>query len=92
MRRLTLWAARAVVKVADRLLRAPLAGDATVEADEEEEDLGMPTGHPVVVRSAKAEAMIQEGAAYSYQRPSAKPVFEPPLRGSLQDRMKRNDL
>lgn len=92
MRRLTLWAARAVVKVADCLLGFPIEGGAVVETDEEEEDFGMPAGHPVVVRSAKAEAMIQEGAAYSYQRPSEKPAPEQPLRGSLQDRMKRNDL
>lgn len=61
------------------------------EEAEEEEDLPMPAGHPVVVRSEKAEEMILEGLC---RLPSSarKPEPEAPLAGSLQDRMNRRDL
>lgn len=86
---------RARLMAASLLLRAArfLSKDAPAAEEEEaeEDDLPMPAGHPVVVRSEKAEEMILEGLRRS--RPTSKrPEQEAPLAGSLRDRMNRRDL
>jgi hypothetical protein len=90
MTRVRAWAARALVSLASRLIGAPLAGGVSIELEEEDDDdLPMPAGHPVVVRSPRAEEMILEGAR---RAPRQKPEPEAPLAGSLQDRINRRDL
>lgn len=91
MTRVRAWAARALVSLASRLIGAPLAGGVSIEPEEEDDDdLPMPAGHPVVVRSERAEEMILEGARRAPR--SKKPEPEAPLAGSLQDRINRRDL
>lgn len=91
MTRARAWVARKLVSFASRLIGAPLAGGVSVEPEEDEEDLPMPAGHPVVVRSERANEMLLEGDRRA--RPNRKKVeSDAPLAGSLQDRMNRRDL
>lgn len=85
---------RARLMVAGLFLKAArfLAGEAPLEEleVEDEDDLPMPAGHPVVVRSERAEEMILEGLRRS--RPTSKQLeLDAPLAGSLRDRMNRRD-
>jgi hypothetical protein len=84
MRRARLFAASLLVRAA-RLL----AGDDEAKAPvppEEEEDEGLPLGI-VMTRSPEAERMLLEGLRGNFKPKDTTP--EPPLRGSLRDRMQR---
>lgn len=88
MIRARLLAANLLLKAASFLTKE--APPEEPEAEEEDDDLPMPAGHPVVVRSEKAEEMLLEG--YRRFRPERKqPEPEAPLAGSLRDRMNRRD-
>jgi hypothetical protein len=81
MRFARLWAAGLLVRAARFL-----AGSSPPEVEEEDEELPMPAGHPVVMRSPEAIRMIGEAMAVS---PKREQVPDRPLAGSLADRMSR---
>lgn len=72
-------AARALVGLAKLLI-----GNVGPALEVENDDEGLPLGHPVVLRSAVAARMVAEG---SRSRPEAAPVPEVLPRGSLRARM-----
>lgn len=86
MRRARLLLADLLVRAADLLV----SEKAPPPPEEEDEEAPMPAGHPVVIRSAKAEQMVIEGARRAPRE--KKPEPEAPLAGSLQDRMNRGEL
>jgi hypothetical protein len=58
--------------------------------EDDEEDV-FPVGHPVVTRSEEATSMLW-AAEQAWRQPRPKEEPEPPLRGSLQDRINRRTL
>jgi hypothetical protein len=76
------WLAEKFLSVASRII--------PVQVEENEDnDGGLPAGHPVVVRSTEAERMVREGSSFAM---AARQVPEPPApapRGSLRDRIER---
>ena len=81
------WLASVLVALASRLV-AGVQTTAT-EDEVEDEDDGLPMGHPVVVQSSEAKRMLYEGEAFAKAARAPEPGPLANSRGSLRDRIER---
>lgn len=87
MRRARLYLAALLLSLATRVIE-PAREE---EEERDDEDEGLPVGHPVVVRSHEASRMLHEGEALMKARArKSEPAPAPaPARGSLRERIER---